>query len=96
MLRCALDLGPGSRTVGFPSIDLGFLTLPFVVFLFSLSFHEMAHAWAADVLPGADVRHYEALRPYGILLLYALVVSPLWGDLIVPVVEQTYRLLLHA
>lgn len=48
----------------------------------------------SSLLPGELSRRFDALRPYGIILLYILVLSPLWGNGIAPLVQRAYRLLL--
>lgn len=40
-----------------PNIDIGFVVIWFVVFLFSLSFHEAAHAWTSERFGDDTGRH---------------------------------------
>ena len=40
-----------------PNIDIGFVIIWFVVFLFSLSFHEAAHAWTSERFGDDTGRH---------------------------------------
>jgi Zn-dependent protease len=77
MLLCALELGRGG--VAFPSVDLGLVALQFVVLLFSLSFHEMAHAWTADRLgdPTPRFRGRLTLNPAAHVDLLGTIVLPL-------------------
>jgi Zn-dependent protease len=48
----------------------------------------------SSFLPPNLARHYEALRPYGFILLLILVISPLWREMIFPVVYGAYGLLI--
>lgn len=48
----------------------------------------------SNLLPPELSRRYDALRPYGILLLYIVILSPLWRSVIAPVVHGAYGLLL--
>jgi Zn-dependent protease len=48
----------------------------------------------SSLLPNHLSRHYDALRPYGFVLIYILVLSPLWGGFISPLVQRASRLLL--
>ncbi|HXI91042.1 MAG TPA: site-2 protease family protein, partial [Blastocatellia bacterium] len=40
------------------NIDIGFVIIWFVVFLFSLSFHEASHAWTSEKF-GDDTGRYQ-------------------------------------
>jgi Zn-dependent protease len=60
-------------------VDLGLVALQFVVLLFSLSFHEMAHAWTADRLgdPTPRFRGRLTLNPAAHVDLLGTIVLPL-------------------
>ncbi|MCZ6779784.1 MAG: hypothetical protein V3U86_13955 [Acidobacteriota bacterium] len=47
-------------------------------------------------LPEKALHHYESLRPYGILLLYGLILSPVWRRWVLPAVEEVTSRLLAA
>lgn len=69
--------------MGWRSIDPGLLALEFAVFFFSLSFHEMAHAWAADRLgdPTARLKGRLSLNPMVHLDLFGTILLPLLAAL---------------
>ncbi len=69
--------------MGWRSIDLGLIALQFAVFFFSLSFHEMAHAWAADRLgdPTARLQGRLSLNPMVHLDLFGTIILPLLAAL---------------
>jgi Zn-dependent protease len=62
-----------------PQIDFSLIPIFFVVFLFSLSFHEAAHAWTAEKFGDPTGRHMGrvTLNPLAHIDLFGTIIFPL-------------------
>lgn len=63
------------------NIDLGYIIIFFVVFLFSLSFHEASHAWMAERFGDSTARYLGrvTLNPIPHIDIFGTIVFPLAG-----------------
>jgi Zn-dependent protease len=78
------SIKPNSFSTGattLPDIDPGYVIIFFVVFLFSLSFHEAAHAWTAERFGDSTARYLGriTLNPIPHIDIFGTIIFPLVG-----------------
>jgi Zn-dependent protease len=91
-----LEIGAAGLAAGVFHLLAVFVVLNLLLAIFNLiPVPPLDGSWVlSSLLPPRLAHRLEALRPYGFVLIYILVLSPLWGGVISPLVQRASRLLL--